>query len=244
MKVMISGGGTGGHIFPALAIAEAIRRRVPDAEFLFVGAKGRMEMEKIPAAGYSIEGLWISGLDRKRIVRNLNFPFKLISSMVRSFRLIRQFRPDVIIGVGGFASGPLLEAGSRRGVPTLIHEQNSYAGITNKLLGRKVDKICVAFEGMEKFFPQEKLVLTGNPVRQDLIERKYSVEEAKDNLEFLQIPKRFFLLGEVWGQEPSTRCFVIIQKRLPAGRIFILSGNMAPCMRKSMVTVRRLNCPM
>jgi len=207
MKVMISGGGTGGHIFPALAIAEAIRRRVPDAEFLFVGAKGRMEMEKIPAAGYSIEGLWISGLDRKRIVRNLNFPFKLISSMVRSFRLIRQFRPDVIIGVGGFASGPLLEAGSRRGVPTLIHEQNSYAGITNKLLGRKVDKICVAFEGMEKFFPQEKLVLTGNPVRQDLIERKYSVEEAKDKLGIPSDSKTILSLGGSLGARTINQMF-------------------------------------
>lgn len=207
MKIMISGGGTGGHIFPALAIAEAIRRRLPDTEFLFVGAKGRMEMEKIPAAGYPIEGLWISGLDRKNIFRNLSFPFKIVSSMARSFRLIRQFQPDVIIGVGGFASGPLLEVGSRRGIPTLIHEQNSYAGITNKLLGRKVDKICVAFEGMDRFFPKEKLVLTGNPIRQDLIEKKYTVEEARKKLGIPVDSKTILSLGGSLGARTLNQMF-------------------------------------
>lgn len=207
MKVMISGGGTGGHIFPALAIAEAIRRRIPGAELLFVGAKGRMEMEKIPAAGYPIEGLWISGLDRKKIFKNLSFPFKIVSSMSRSFRLIRQFRPDVIIGVGGFASGPLLEAGSRKGIPTLIHEQNSYAGITNKLLGRRVDRICVAFEGMEKYFPKEKLVLTGNPIRQDLIEKKYTIEEAKKKLGIPADSKTILSLGGSLGARTLNQMF-------------------------------------
>lgn len=204
---MISGGGTGGHIFPALAIAEAIRRQVPGAEILFVGAKGRMEMEKIPAAGYKIEGLWISGFDRKKILKNLTFPMKVISSMIRSFQLIRRFRPDVIVGVGGFASGPLLEAGARKKIPTLIHEQNSYAGITNKLLGKKADRICVAFDGMEKYFPQEKLILTGNPIRQDLLEKKYSAAEARDKLGIAPDAKVVLSLGGSLGARTLNQMF-------------------------------------
>lgn len=207
MRIMISGGGTGGHIFPALAIAEALRRRVPGVEILFVGAKGRMEMEKVPAAGYKIEGLWISGLDRQKILKNLTFPLKVVSSLTRSFQLIRRFRPDVIVGVGGFASGPLLEAGARMKIPTLIHEQNSYAGITNKILSKKADRICVAFSGMEKYFPEEKILLTGNPIRQDLLEKKYSSEEARTKLGIQPGRKTILSLGGSLGARTLNQMF-------------------------------------
>lgn len=168
-RVIISGGGTGGHVFPAIAIANAIRKREPDADILFIGAKGKLEMEKVPAAGYPIEGLWISGLQRRLTVKNLSFPFKVLSSLFKAGTIIRKFRPHAVVGVGGYASGPTLRVASRRGIPTLIQEQNSYPGITNKLLGTRVSRICVAYEGMDRFFPKEKLILTGNPVRQDLL---------------------------------------------------------------------------
>lgn len=168
LKVMIAGGGTGGHVYPALAIADAIKERVPGADFFFVGAKGRMEMRKVPAHGYRIEGLWISGIQRSLSWKNLLFPLKLIVSYLKARRLVKRFQPDIAIGVGGYSSGPVLHVASGRGIPTLIQEQNSYAGLTNKWLGKRVDRICVAFEGMERFFPADKLVLTGNPVRKDL----------------------------------------------------------------------------
>src|SRR5699024_1423458 len=160
---------TGGHIYPAIAIANELKNRFADAEFLFVGAKDRMEMEKVPQAGYAIEGLSISGLSRKLSLKNLSLPFKLVSSLLKSGKIIKTFQPDVAIGTGGYASAPLLRMAARRGIPCLIQEQNSYAGITNKLLAGSVQKICVAYDGMEAFFPVEKLKLTGNPVRQDLI---------------------------------------------------------------------------
>lgn len=168
LKFMLSGGGTGGHIFPALAIADKLKELVPDSEFLFVGASDRMEMERVPAAGYPIEGLWISGIQRSLSAKNLSFPFKLISSIAKSRRLIRQFKPHAVIGTGGFASGPLLYAASRKGIPCLIQEQNSYPGITNKLLAAKAAKIAVAYEGMERFFPADRIQLTGNPIRENL----------------------------------------------------------------------------
>ena len=166
---MISGGGTGGHIYPAIAIAKAFEEAFPNAEILFVGAKGRMEMQKVPEVGYQIEGLNISGIQRKLSLKNLSFPFKLIGSLIKAEHLISKFKPDVVVGVGGYASGPLLYRASRRKIPTLIQEQNSYAGLTNKLLAPKVNKICVAYENMDQFFPEEKLVLTGNPVRIDIL---------------------------------------------------------------------------
>ncbi|GAB4134448.1 MAG: undecaprenyldiphospho-muramoylpentapeptide beta-N-acetylglucosaminyltransferase [Bacteroidia bacterium] len=169
LKFIISGGGTGGHIFPAIAIANALKARVPDAEFLFVGAEGRMEMEKVPAAGYKIEGLWISGLQRKLTLSNLSFPFKVISSLLKAKKILKSFRPDAVIGTGGYASGPMLRVASNAGVVTLIQEQNSYPGITNKILSQKVDRICVAYHGMERFFPKDKIIFTGNPVRQDIL---------------------------------------------------------------------------
>lgn len=169
-KFIISGGGTGGHIYPAIAIANELKNRFPDATFLFVGAKDRMEMEKVPKAGYAIEGLWISGLQRSLSLKNLMFPFKLLSSLVRSRSILKRFKPDVAIGTGGYASAPLLRVASNKGIPCLIQEQNSHAGITNKWLSDKAKSICVAYDGMEKFFPSEKIKLTGNPVRQDLLE--------------------------------------------------------------------------
>jgi len=168
-KIIISGGGTGGHIFPAIAIANAIKELRPDTEFLFVGAEGRMEMEKVPAAGYKIEGLWISGLQRRLTLSNLAFPFKVISSLRKAKKILKQFKPDAAIGTGGYASGPMLQVAAKSGIPTLIQEQNSFPGITNKILAGKVDKICVAYSGMDKFFPKEKILLTGNPVRQDIL---------------------------------------------------------------------------
>jgi len=168
-KFILSGGGTGGHIYPAIAIANGLKKRYPEAQFLFVGAKDRMEMEKVPKAGYEIKGLWISGLQRKLTLKNLMFPIKLISSLIKARSIVSQFQPDVVIGTGGFASGPLLRIASWRGIPCVLQEQNSYAGMTNKLLKDKVAKICVAYDNMDRFFPSEKLVKTGNPVREDLV---------------------------------------------------------------------------
>lgn len=163
---MMSGGGTGGHIFPAIAIADKLRELSPGVEIRFVGAKNRMEMERVPKAGYPIDGLWISGLQRKLTLRNLLFPFQVVSSLLKSGQLLRRFRPHVVVGTGGFASGPLLRMAGSRGIPTLIQEQNAYAGLTNKLLASRADRICVAYPGLEKYFPAEKLLETGNPVRE------------------------------------------------------------------------------
>ncbi|RZK47407.1 MAG: UDP-N-acetylglucosamine--N-acetylmuramyl-(pentapeptide) pyrophosphoryl-undecaprenol N-acetylglucosamine transferase, partial [Hymenobacter sp.] len=168
MKFIISGGGTGGHIFPAVAIANEIRRRQPDAELLFVGASGRMEMTRVPEAGYEIVGLDITGLQRRLTPQNLLFPVRVFRSVRAAGKLIEKFHPDAVVGVGGYASAPVLLAATSRHIPSLIQEQNSYAGLVNKLLARRVDKICVAYEGMEKFFPASKLVLTGNPIRTEI----------------------------------------------------------------------------
>jgi UDP-N-acetylglucosamine--N-acetylmuramyl-(pentapeptide) pyrophosphoryl-undecaprenol N-acetylglucosamine transferase len=167
-RVIISGGGTGGHIFPAVAIANELRRRQPDAEILFVGANGRMEMTRVPEAGYKIVGLDISGLQRRLTPENLLFPIKVMRAVRKAGKLIEEFRPDAVVGVGGYASAPVLLAATSRGIPALVQEQNSYAGLVNKLLSKRVQRICVAYEGMEKFFPAEKLVLTGNPVRTEI----------------------------------------------------------------------------
>ncbi len=168
LKVILSGGGTGGHIFPAVAIANEIKKLVPDSEILFVGALGKMEMEKVPAAGYKIIGVPIAGLQRKFTLSNFKLPFLILKSLYQTKKIIKDFKPNVVVGTGGYASGPLLRAATNKGIPALIQEQNSYAGITNKILSKKVNKICVAYEGMEKFFPKEKIILTGNPVRQDI----------------------------------------------------------------------------
>ncbi len=178
-RFLISGGGTGGHIFPAVAIANEIRRRYPEAKILFVGAENRMEMEKVPAAGYDIKGLPVCGFDRKNLLRNVWVLVKLYKSMRMAKRILRDFAPDIAIGVGGYASGPMLKEAQKRGIPTLIQEQNSYAGVTNKLLAKGARAICVAYEGMERFFPAEKIVMTGNPVRRNLLQCSLTPAEAR-----------------------------------------------------------------
>ena len=170
LKFILSGGGTGGHIYPAIAIANELKFRFPDCEILFVGAQDKMEMQKVPQAGYSIKGLWIAGIQRRLTLENAKFPIKLLSSLLKSRTIIRDFKPNVVIGTGGFASGPLLRVAAIAGIPTVIQEQNSYPGITNKWLSRKANKICVAYENLEIFFPKNKIIITGNPVRQDLID--------------------------------------------------------------------------
>lgn len=177
-RIIISGGGTGGHIFPAISIANTIKELEPGAEILFVGAKGRMEMEKVPAAGYEIVGLDIQGLQRSLSPKNLLFPFKVIRSLMQAFKVLKEFKPEVAVGVGGYASGPLLFAAALKGIPILIQEQNSYAGITNKIVGKWAKKICVAFDGMEQFFPAKSILVTGNPVRKDIKEFKNDKEKG------------------------------------------------------------------
>ncbi|MEO1435254.1 MAG: undecaprenyldiphospho-muramoylpentapeptide beta-N-acetylglucosaminyltransferase [Bacteroidota bacterium] len=201
IKVIISGGGTGGHVYPAIAIAKAVKEKEPTADILFVGAQDKLEMEKVPKAGFPIKGLWISGFHRKLTLRNLMFPFKLIHSLLKSRAIIRRFKPDVAVGVGGFASGPLLEMASRSGVPSMIQEQNSYAGITNKLLAKKVHKICVAYPEMERFFPKEKLILTGNPVRKDILNPEAKKTEALMHFSLPVDAKTIFITGGSLGAQ-------------------------------------------
>lgn len=198
-RIMISGGGTGGHIYPAIAIANALKDIQKDIEFLFVGAKGRMEMEKVPEAGYNIVGLWISGLQRRLTLENVSFPFKVISSVWKSFSLIKKFKPDVVIGVGGYASGPLLYVANKKGIPTLIQEQNSYPGITNKLLANKANKICVAYPGMERFFRKDKIIETGNPVRTDIMHANQVKLEGLSQFGFRSDKKTVLIIGGSLG---------------------------------------------
>lgn len=189
LRVIISGGGTGGHIFPAISIANALKEANPDTELLFVGAEGKMEMEKVPAAGYKIVGLPIVGLQRqlnlRNIINDLKVPFKLIASARKAKKVLKDFRPDIAVGVGGYASGPLLKAAQKMGIPTLLQEQNGFAGLTNKLLGGKADCICVAYEGMERFFPKDKIVMTGNPIRKDIVPA--DVQMVHDGIEFYRL---------------------------------------------------------
>lgn len=198
-KIILSGGGTGGHIYPAISIANELKSRFPDAEFLFVGALDKMEMEKVPQAGYKIEGLWISGIQRRLTAKNLSFPFKLISSLLKSRRILKQFKPDVAIGTGGFASGPLLQMAVSKGIPSLIQEQNSYPGITNKILSKRAHCICVAYDNLERFFPKEKIVKTGNPVRQDILEIEGKTIEAKDHFGLKHNKTTLLVLGGSLG---------------------------------------------
>lgn len=213
MKFLISGGGTGGHIFPALSICNALRRRFPDCEIQYVGALGRMEMERVPEAGYPIIGLPVAGFDRKRLWRNIPVVWKLGKSMLMARRIVRKFKPDVAIGVGGYASGPVLKAAQKAGVPTLIQEQNSYAGVTNKLLAEKASAICCAYEGMERFFPADRISLTGNPVRTALTECTLSREDAKDKLGFNPEKPLILAVGGSLGARTINRAMA---KSLPA----------------------------
>lgn len=216
-RFIISGGGTGGHIYPAVAIANELKSRFPEAEFLFVGAKDKMEMQKVPHAGYAIKGLWISGIQRKLTLDNAMFPLKLASSMWNSFKIIKSFKPDVVIGTGGFASGAVLKAASMLNIPTVIQEQNSYPGITNKLLAKRAHKICVAYENLERFFPKDKMILTGNPVRQDLLD----VADKKEAIAYFKLDANKKTLLVLGGSLGARRINQLIEKELG----FLLSQN-------------------
>ena len=199
LRVIISGGGTGGHIFPAISIANAVKALRPDAKILFVGALGRMEMQRVPAAGYEIKGLPICGFDRKNLLKNIKVLYKIWKSQRMAKSIIKDFKPQVAVGVGGYASGPTLNKAAAMGIPCLIQEQNSYAGVTNKLLAKKAEKICVAYDGMERFFPAEKIILTGNPVRQALLDTKISQEEAIKTFGLDTSKKTILLVGGSLG---------------------------------------------
>ena len=211
-RFIISGGGTGGHIFPAIAIADELKRRLPDAEILFVGAKDRMEMQKVPQAGYPIEGLWISGLQRKLSWQNLLFPLKFISSLLKSRSIIKRFKPDAVIGTGGFASGAVVKVAGQMGIPTFIQEQNSYAGITNKMLAKNAHKICVAYDAMEQFFPKEKIVKTGNPIRDGLLNIG---EYRSEGLSYFHLDSQRKTLLVLGGSLGAHRINQLIEQQLP-----------------------------
>lgn len=211
IKILLSGGGTGGHIFPAIAIANALKSKLKDVEILFVGAKGRMEMDKVPQAGYPIKGLWISGLQRRFDLNNLAFPLKVVSSLLGAAKIIRQFKPDVAIGTGGYASGPLVYMASRKSVPSLILEQNSYPGITNKLLGKNVDTICVAYKELEKFFPKEKIVVTGTPIRKEILDLQVT---HKDGLNYFKLQAEKPVLLIIGGSQGAQKINEAIAKNL------------------------------
>lgn len=211
-NILISGGGTGGHIFPAVAIANALMARLKEnVNILFVGAEGKMEMEKVPLAGYPIEGLWISGLQRKLDLQNLSFPFKLISSLLKANKIIKRFKPDAAIGTGGYASGPLLYQASRKKIPALILEQNSYPGITNRFLGRSVNTICVGYTGMEGYFPKEKMIVTGSPIRKEILDLKVTREEA---LKFFELKSGLPVILVIGGSQGALKPNQIIADNL------------------------------
>lgn len=209
LRIIISGGGTGGHIFPAVSIANAIKEQHPNVEILFVGAEGRMEMQRVPAAGYNIEGLPICGFDRKNLLKNFIVLYKIAKSQWKARRIIKRFKPHVAVGVGGFASGPTLKVAGMMGIPTLIQEQNSYAGVTNKLLAKSAQKICVAYQGMEKFFNKEKIVLTGNPVRQSLLQATISQVEAVRSFGLDPDKKIILILGGSLGARTLNECMIV-----------------------------------
>jgi UDP-N-acetylglucosamine--N-acetylmuramyl-(pentapeptide) pyrophosphoryl-undecaprenol N-acetylglucosamine transferase len=198
-RFIISGGGTGGHIYPALAVANEIKRNHADAQILFVGALGKMEMIKVPQAGYKIVGLWISGMQRRVTTSNLLFPLKVIYSFIAAKRIVKRYKPDAVLGFGGYASGPMMFAANSNGIPSLIQEQNSYAGFTNKKFGKKANRICVAYEGMEKYFPKDKIVLTGNPVRNDILNVEEKREEGLSHFKLNGDRKTILILGGSLG---------------------------------------------
>jgi UDP-N-acetylglucosamine--N-acetylmuramyl-(pentapeptide) pyrophosphoryl-undecaprenol N-acetylglucosamine transferase len=198
-RLIVSGGGTGGHIFPAVAIANEFRSRYPNSEILFVGAEGRMEMTRVPEAGYKIIGLWISGLQRKLTLSNLLFPIKLIVSYFRARQIVNQFKPHVVIGTGGYASGPIMMAATRKGIPTVIQEQNSFAGLANKQVADKANRVCVAYEGMEKYFPAKKIIITGNPVRKDILNIDSKRDQALTHFAFSPQVKTLLIIGGSLG---------------------------------------------
>lgn len=214
-RVIISGGGTGGHIFPAIAIADEIKRRNPDAEILFVGAEGKMEMEKVPAAGYKIEGLHIAGFQRKLTLSNFLLPFKIINSLIKARKIIKKFKPQVAVGVGGYASGPTLQAATMIGIPSMVQEQNSFPGKTNKILSKKVQKICVAYEGLDRFFPKEKIVYTGNPTRKDMVEIEGKQAEAYNFFNLDPNKKTILIIGGSLGARTLNESIVGDFEKIP-----------------------------
>ncbi len=221
-KFIISGGGTGGHIFPAISIANALKKKRLDAKFLFVGAEGRMEMEKVPNAGYEIVGLPVSGFNRGSLLKNFKVLFRLFKSLRMAKKVVRDFAPDIAVGVGGYASGPTLYMAHRSGVPTVLQEQNSYAGVTNKLLAKKAAKICVAYEGMERFFPQDKIILTGNPVRQDFLEVAPKSQEAYDFFHFSPAKKTLLIIGGSLGARTINQSVIAGLSKLKEAGIQVL----------------------
>ena len=221
-RVIISGGGTGGHIFPAIAIANALKRIAPDTEILFVGANGRMEMEKVPAAGYKIIGLDIQGIQRKSVWKNLLLPFRLLASVMKSREIIKNFKPDAAVGVGGYASGPLLFAASQMKVPYLIQEQNSFAGITNKLLGKKAEVVCVAFENMQEFFPGDKILLTGNPIRKDSVGIAGKRTEAASFFGLDESRKTILVIGGSLGAGTLNKSMLTGMQKLVAADVQLI----------------------
>jgi UDP-N-acetylglucosamine--N-acetylmuramyl-(pentapeptide) pyrophosphoryl-undecaprenol N-acetylglucosamine transferase len=221
-RILIGGGGTGGHVFPAIAIADALKKAHPQTEFLFVGARGRLEMEKVPEAGYKIQGLPVAGFQRRLTLKNISFFFKLASSLMISRRIIRQFNPQMAIGVGGYASGPILKAASRKGIPILIQEQNSYAGVTNRLLARSAKIICVAYENMERYFPSEKLVMTGNPIRQHLVTPSGNRVEDLKEFELEEGKKTCLVVGGSLGARTLNRSLMDGLKKLDRNDIQVI----------------------
>lgn len=222
LRVIISGGGTGGHIFPAISIANAIKAQHPDAQILFVGAEGRMEMKRVPAAGYEIKALPICGFDRKNLLKNISVLFKILKSQRMAKKIIREFKPMVAVGVGGYASGPTLNVAESLGIPTLIQEQNSYAGVTNKLLARKASKICVAYEHMERFFPKDKIILTGNPIRQDLLNNDQKKEQVCERFKMKPDKPTILIIGGSLGAQTLNRSVMTRLQEIAQSNIQII----------------------
>ncbi|HEX5167577.1 MAG TPA: undecaprenyldiphospho-muramoylpentapeptide beta-N-acetylglucosaminyltransferase [Cyclobacteriaceae bacterium] len=221
-RLIISGGGTGGHIFPALAIANEFRERHPDAEILFVGAEGRMEMTRVPEAGYKIIGLWISGLQRKLTLSNILFPIKLLVSYFKAGSIVKAFKPHVVVGTGGYASGPILMAATKRKITAVIQEQNSFAGLTNKQVAGKVNKVCVAFEGMEKYFPKEKIIVTGNPVRKDILTISEKRDRGLTHFGFNENSKTLLIIGGSLGARTINESILFGIEKLIAAQIQVI----------------------
>lgn len=211
INILVSGGGTGGHIFPAISIANAIQEKLVNANIHFVGALGKMEMDKVPLAGYQITGLWISGLQRKLTTKNLLFPFKVVSSIYKAYRIINKFKPSIVIGTGGYASGPLLYVASKKNIPTLIHEQNAFPGITNKLLSKRVNKVCVSYPNMEKYFPREKIIITGNPIRKEILNLAPS---KKEGLDFFNLENKKQTLLIIGGSQGAKQINIAVAENL------------------------------
>ena len=222
VRIIISGGGTGGHIFPAVSIANALKKQHPDTEILLVGAEGRMEMQRVPAAGYRIIGLPVAGFDRKHLLKNIGVLVKLVRSQLKARKIIKDFKPHAAVGVGGYASGPTLKVAGSMGIPTLLQEQNSYAGVTNKLLAKQAAKICVAYEGMERFFDKNKIILTGNPVRQNLLDTKLSREEAVRSFGLDTTKKTVLIIGGSLGARTINHCVMQGLEKIKASGVHAL----------------------